>query len=145
MFDQYFDDLEVGDRRAFKGVTVTEAHIVGFAGITGDHYALHTDATYAEGTMFGQRIAHGLLVLSCSVGLVPLEPGRVLAFLGLDKVRFSAPTYIGDTIHPEVAITGKRATDDGGIVVVGHEVKNQRGETVCSASLKLLMAGRPPS
>ena len=143
MFDQWFDDLQVGDRQVLKGVTVTEAHIVGFAGITGDHYALHTDATYAETTMFGQRIAHGLLVLSCSVGLVPLEPGRVLAFLGIDKVRFSAPTFIGDTIRPEVEITGKRGTPDGGIVVVNEEVKNQRGEVVCSASLKLLMAKRP--
>lgn len=144
MFDQYFDDIEVGGRVVGKGVTITEAHIVGFAGITGDHYALHTDATYAEKSMFGQRIAHGLLVLSCSVGLAPLEPGRVVAFLGLDKVRFSAPTFIGDTIRPELEITGKRKMDAGGIVVVKDEVKNQRGEVVCSASLKLLMAGRPP-
>jgi acyl dehydratase len=116
---------------------------VGFAGITGDHYALHTDAEFAATTMFGARIAHGLLVLSFGVGLVPLEAGRVLAFMGMDKVRFTAPTYIGDTIHPELEITGTRAASEGGIVIADQKIKNQRDETVCSSTMKLLMARRP--
>jgi 3-hydroxybutyryl-CoA dehydratase len=145
VFDNWFEEIEVGARYVGKGVTVTEAHVVGFAGITGDHYALHTDAEYAATTMFGKRIAHGLLVLSFGVGLVPLEPGRVLAFLGMDKVRFSAPTFLGDTIHPELEITGTRDTSEGGIVVVDQKIKNQDDTVVCSATLKLLMARRPPA
>src|SRR3954469_5512810 len=104
MFDKFYDELEVGDARTFRGVTITEAHILGFAGVTGDHYVLHTDAEYAKTTPFGQRVAHGLLVLSCGAGLIPLEADRVVAFLGMTDVRFSAPTFIGDTIHPEMEV-----------------------------------------
>jgi acyl dehydratase len=142
MFDRYYDELEVGDQRVFRGVTISEAHVLGFAGVTGDHYVLHTDAEYAATTQFGQRVAHGLLVLSCGAGLVPLEPGRVAAFLGME-VRFTAPTFIGDTIHPEMKIVSKRESSIGGIVVVEETILNQRGETVCTAVLQVLMNKAP--
>jgi acyl dehydratase len=142
MFDRYYDELEVGDHRVFRGVTISEAHLLGFAGVTGDHYVLHTDAEYAATTQFGQRVAHGLLVLSCGAGLVPLEPGRVVAFLGME-VRFTAPTFIGDTIHPEMRVVSKRESSIGGIVVVEETILNQCGETVCTATLQVLMNNAP--
>lgn len=143
MFDRYYDEMEVGDHRVFRGVTISEAHLLGFAGVTGDHYVLHTDAEYAATTPFGQRVAHGLLVLSCGAGLVPLEPGRVAAFLGMDQVRFTAPTFIGDTIHPEMKVVSKRDSSAGGIVVVEETIKNHRGETVCTAVLQVLLNRAP--
>ena len=143
MFDRYYDEVEVGDRRSFGGVTITEAHILGFAGVTGDHFGLHTDAEYAASTPFGQRVAHGLLVLSCGAGLIPLERGRVVAFLGMTDVRFTRPTFIGDTIHPEMEILSKRPHEQGGIVTVLETIKKQGDVTVCTATLTVLLGVSP--
>ncbi|MCZ7526618.1 MAG: MaoC/PaaZ C-terminal domain-containing protein [Acidimicrobiia bacterium] len=117
--------------------------MLGFAGVTGDHYVLHTDEEYAKTTPFGRRIAHGLLVLSCGAGLIPLEPGRVVAFLGMDQVRFTAPTFIGDTIRPEMEVVAKKDREPGGVVTVEETIRNQQGEVVCSATIQVLVARRP--
>jgi len=143
MFDRYYDELEVGERRVFSAVTITEAHIVGFAGVTGDHFGLHLDAEYAATTQFGQRVAHGLLVLSCGAGLIPLERGRVLAFLGMKQVRFLAPVFIGDTIHPEMEVLAKEAKKSGGMVTILETILNQRGDNVITAELEVLVGSRP--
>ena len=143
MFDRYYDELEIGDSRTFPGVTITESHIVTFAGVTGDHFGLHLDAEYAKSTPFGQRVAHGLLVLSCGAGLIPLEPGRVQALLGLDEVRWKAPVFIGDTIHPEMEVVGKKDQKTGGVVTLKETIKNQHGEVVFSCSLSALVSARP--
>ncbi|AUX38580.1 MULTISPECIES: MaoC/PaaZ C-terminal domain-containing protein [Sorangium] len=143
MFDRWYDELRIGDRRSFRGVTITEAHIVGFAGVTGDHYPLHVDAEYARATRYGQRIAHGFLVISCSAGLFPMEDQRIVAFYGMDAVRFCAPTFIGDTIHPDMEVVAKRDKDPGGVVSVRNEIINQRGELVCTSILHILAARRP--
>lgn len=145
MFDRYYEELEVGERRVFNGITITEAHIVGFAGVTGDHFGLHMDAEYAATTQFGQRIAHGLLVLSCGAGLIPLERGRVLAFMGMKEVRFLAPVFIGDTIHPEMEILGKEDKKSGGKVRILETIFNQRDEEVITAELEVLAGNRPAS
>jgi 3-hydroxybutyryl-CoA dehydratase len=143
MFDSWYDELEVGQRREFGGVTITETHLVNFAGVTGDHYVLHTDAEYAKGTPFGQRVAHGLLVLSCGAGLIPLHPGRVVAFLAMREVRFLAPTYIGDTIHPTMEVLAKADKGPGGVVTIREEILNQRAEKVITADIDILAARRP--
>lgn len=143
MFDRYYDELEVGDQRVFRGITVTESHIFGFAGVTGDHYVLHTDAEWAKTSPFGQRVAHGLLILSLGAGLIPLEPGRVVALLRLEEVRFLAPTFIGDTVHPEMEVVAKSERPPGGIVVIDETIKNQRDDVVCTARLHALVATRP--
>lgn len=143
MFDRYYNELEVGEHRSFPSVTITESHIVTFAGVTGDNYGLHMDAEYAKSTPFGQRVAHGLLVLSCGAGLIPLEPGRVQALLGLDQVRWLLPVVIGDTIHPEMEVMAKRDKGNGGIVTLQEEIKNQRGEIVCTCRVEALVSRRP--
>lgn len=145
MFDRYYDELSVGDRREFRGVTVTESHVVGFAGITGDNYVLHMDDEYARTTQFGQRVAHGLLVLSMGAGLIPLEAGRVVAFLGMSEVRFLAPTFLGDTVHPTMEVLATKDRGPGGLVSIREEIINQRGECVISATLSVLVARRPGS
>ncbi len=143
MFDRWYDELAVGDRRSFRGVTITDWHIQGFAGVTGDHYVLHTDDEYARTTPFGQRVAHGLLVLSAGAGCIPLEPGHVVALLGMDEVRFLKPTVIGDTIHPEMEVVSRRDSGPGGIVEIDERIVNQRGEIVCTTRIKVLVASRP--
>jgi acyl dehydratase len=143
VFDRYYEDLAVGDRGVYRGVTVTEAHIVGFAGLVGDHYPLHVDEEFAKRSRFGERIAHGFLVLSLCSGMFPMAPGVVVAFYGMDDVRFLVPTFIGDTLHCEQEIVGKRDKDKGGVVSVRTTMVNQRDEKVCVATLHILTASRP--
>jgi acyl dehydratase len=143
MFDRYYDELEIGDRWEFTGLTITETHVVNFAGVTGDHFGLHMDAEYAKSTPFKQRVAHGLLVLSCGAGLIPLLPGRVLAFLGMEEVKFRAPCFFGDTIHPVMEVLEKKDKAPGGVVTVGEEILNQRGEVVVSARIRIWAGSAP--
>ncbi len=144
MFDKYFDEYEIGEQRVFPGYTITESHVVGFAGIVGDHYPLHMNAEYARSSRFGQRIAHGFLVLSASSGMFPLVPGIVVAFYGMDDVRFLAPTFLGDTLDCEHEVIGLRAKDvRAGVVSVRQTLRNQRGEAVCVATLHILIARGP--
>ena len=143
MYADWFDDVVVGATGAYGGVTVTEAHLVGFAGLTGDHHRLHTDGEFAAGSRYGQRIAHGLLVLSLSVGLVPLDPEKVLAFYGMDQVRFVRPTFIGDTLTCRLTVVDATPKRGGGLVETAAETVNQREETVLAGRLRMLVAGRP--
>ena len=143
MFDKYYEELEVGDRREFTGVTITETHVVNFAGVTGDHFGLHMDAEYAKTTPFGRRIAHGLLVLSCGAGLIPLLPGRVQAFLGMDEVRFVAPVFFGDTVHPVMEVLEKQDKKSGGTVVIQEHIVNQAGDLVVSAKIRIWVGPNP--
>jgi 3-hydroxybutyryl-CoA dehydratase len=137
MFDRYYDEMTIGDRREFRALTITETHVVNFAGVTGDHFGLHMDAEYAKTTPFKQRVAHGLLVLSCGAGLVPILPGRMLAFLGMDEVRFRAPVFIGDTVHPVMEIHDKQDKAPGGVVTINETILNQRDEAVITATIRI--------
>jgi len=83
LITRYFDDIQVGEKSVTRSRTITEADIVNFASLSGDWYPLHCDAEYAKKSPFGDRIAHGLLILSAASGLTPLEPGPVLAFYGM--------------------------------------------------------------
>lgn len=131
--------MEMGARWTSGARTITEADIVNFAGISGDFYALHMDREYAAKSVFGQRIAHGMLVLSYSTGLLDLKPGYVQAFYGMDKVRFVKPVFIGDTIHVELEVVGKKDREKGGVVTVKNEIKNQADETVAACDMKMFM------
>lgn len=141
---QYYDDFQVGNRTVTRARTVTEADIVNFAGFSGDWYPLHTDAEYAKKMPFGERIAHGMLVLSIASGLMPLYDLAILAFYGMEKVRFVAPTKIGDTIHVEAEVADKQDKGDiGGVVSFKQSVKNQRGEDVVVSLMRILIARAP--
>jgi 3-hydroxybutyryl-CoA dehydratase len=143
MFDRYYDELDIGDKREFTGITITETHVVNFAGVTGDHFGLHMDAEYAKTTPFKRRIAHGLLVLSCGAGLIPLLPGRVIAFIGMDEVRFLAPVFFGDTVHPVMEVLTKHDKTAGGVVTIQETILNQRAEVVISAKIQIWVGPRP--
>jgi len=140
LFTKYFNDYKIRETWRSKGRTITEADIVNFASLSGDWYPLHTDAEYAKQTPFQQRIAHGLLVLSVASGLLLFEPGIVVAFYGMEHLRFVKPTFIGDTLHVEMTVVNLEDRGDGtGIVAAHQEVKKQMGETVAISVVKVLL------
>lgn len=143
----FFEDFKIGDKLTTQARTVTEADIVNFAALSGDWFPLHTDAEYAKGTIFGERIAHGMLTLTIATGLMVraglLTPEAFIAFYGAEGVRFPNPVKIGDTIHLETEVVGKEEKRKGGLVTFKHTVKNQRGEEVAVLEMRILLAHTP--
>jgi 3-hydroxybutyryl-CoA dehydratase len=138
-FDKDFDELEVGERFVTQGRTIGEADIMGFATLTGDTHPQHTDAEWAGRSRFGERIAHGLLVLSYAAGLVPFDPDRVVALRKVGDAVFKAPVMIGDTVHVEGEITKARELDDEhGLVECRWKVLNQRGKLVMRVAVEVV-------
>src|SRR5215218_10394654 len=119
-----FDDLATGLTFSTRGRTVTEADVVGFAGLTGDFHPQHTDAAWAAASPFGERIAHGLLVLSTAAGLVPFDPDRVVALRRVRDVVFKRPVRLGDTITVDGRLAEVTPIDDRvGLVAVALTVR----------------------
>jgi 3-hydroxybutyryl-CoA dehydratase len=141
---KYFDDFEIGDKLGpTRARTVTETDIVNFASLTGDWFQLHTDVEFAKKSMFGERIAHGMLVLSIASALAPPYDLAFLAFYGIDRVRFITPVKIGDTIHVEAEVIDKKEREGNtGTVTLRAYVKNQRDENVTVWDAKVLLAKR---
>ena len=140
-----FEDLHVGEQYTSPGRTVTEADIVIFAGLSGDYNVLHTDAEYMKSSLFGERIAHGLLVLSIQQGLLERSrPARAQERLVGIKWKFKGPVRIGDTLHVRGRITALRdnAMPGWGTALVEREVVNQLGEVVQSGETEHLVARR---
>src|SRR5262245_61964538 len=143
---KYFDDFEQGEESVTAGRTVTEADIVNFAALTGDWNEIHTNKELAAGGPFGQRIAHGALVFSIATGLsvrLGQTADTVIAFYGLDRLRFVKPVFIGDTIKVRQRVESKSERDaNSGIVTMLDEVTNQRDEVVVSYTAKVLLKRR---
>jgi 3-hydroxybutyryl-CoA dehydratase len=139
-----FEDLEVGRRQRTRGRTVTEADIVTWCSHTADWYWLHSDAVAARDSLFGQRIAPGIMVYAFATGLgVPAGSRTILANYGADKIRYPRATYIGDTIHLEAEVLSLAPRDDtSGVVTLRWDAVNQDGWTVCASTLKVLLARR---
>ncbi len=140
---KYFEDFNVGDRIVTRGRTITEADIVMFSAFSGDWHPLHTDVEYAKQGPFKERIAHGFLVLSVASGLLPLSEIAIIAFYGMDKVRFIAPVRLLDTIHVEFAAIEKQDRDErGGVITFRETIRNQRGEEVVVGTMRSYIAKR---
>jgi acyl dehydratase len=134
-----FDSLHVGDAFATRGRTVTEGDVAAFASLTGDMHPQHTDAVWSARSPFGQRIAHGMLVLSYTIGLMAFDPDRVLALRGVRQAVFKRPVRLGDTIHARGSVDSLDAVDDAaGLVRIRIEVLNQDDKLVARASLDVL-------
>jgi len=137
-FRKYFDELEIGESLTTHRRTVTEADIVNFGCISGDHFYAHFDEIAAKDSFFEKRVAHGYFVISAAAGLfVDPAQGPVIANYGIDNLRFVEPVGIGDTI--QVKLTAKRKIKktkkpddkyDTGIVVWAVEVTNQHQQPV---------------
>ncbi|GMU67972.1 MAG: MaoC family dehydratase N-terminal domain-containing protein [Steroidobacteraceae bacterium] len=145
----YGDDLRVGDVYDTAAITVTEAHVVGWAGLTGDFYPLHMDAEYAAKTQFGERLAHGPMIFALAVGRVAqagFGGDAAIAWLGADAMRMLAPVRIGDTIRVSVEIVASDPTSNPrkGIQLWRYTVKNQRDETVMVFDYRMMFHMRGP-
>lgn len=144
----YFEEFEVGQIITTAGRTVTESDIVTFAGLSGDFNQIHTDASFSKETPFGQRVAHGLLVLSIASGLAMrtgVLEGTVLAFREINEWKFVKPVYIGDTVSVELEVVEKKALPriGGGAIKIDLEVKNQEGTAVMKGVWTVLVASQP--
>ena len=143
----YFEEFTVGMEHITCGRTITEADVMAFAGLSGDFTELHTNEEYARKGPFGRRIAHGLLTLSISSGLtvrMNLITDTVVAFYGIDKLRFVKPVFLGDTITVKKTVFDTVSkTSVMGVVTFDTTVVNQRGETVLVYRDKLAIKLRP--
>jgi len=143
---QYFEDFALDSISTSRTRTVTEADIVNFAGLSGDFIELHVSEAYAAKGPFGKRIAHGALVFSISTGLTVQTikiDDTVIAFYGMDKLRFTRPVFIGDTIHVVKKVIAKEQKGaNRGVVTFETTVLNQNDETVIVYTDKLLVKAR---
>jgi acyl dehydratase len=147
----YWEDLAVGMGFQTPGRTITEADVVGFAGLTADFNRLHVDKDFAESTPFGQRVAHGLLVASISVGLTTrslmhqlMEQTQIAVME--NRIRFLRPTFIGDTVRVMVEVAERRETRNAerGVTVFRRSTLNQNNEAVIESTVVYLMIRRSP-
>jgi 3-hydroxybutyryl-CoA dehydratase len=139
VLDKGFEELQDGERFTTRGRTLTETDLVLFAGLSGDTHPQHTDAEWSARGRFGERIAHGMLVLSYAVGLVPFDPERVVALRRVSDAVFKQPARIGDTIHVEGELVDRRELDDAhGLVTCRWRVLNQRGKLVARANVEVV-------
>ncbi|MBW7851603.1 MAG: MaoC family dehydratase N-terminal domain-containing protein [Rhodospirillales bacterium] len=140
---KYGDDFHLGQVFTTPAITVTETHVVNWAGLTGDFYPLHMDAEYAAQTQFGERLAHGPMIFGLAVGMVALSgigADSVIAWLGCDDMRMTGPVRIGDTIRTTVEVKEQRPTKDPkrGIQTWRYTVTNQRNEPILSFDYKMM-------
>lgn len=135
---RYWEDIAVGEEFVTPSRTITEADVVMFAALTWDIHPMHVDAEYANQTVYGGRIAHGLLGLSYMDGLkthVPLEDELVSMGTIRWSVDFKGPIRIGDTLTCRFRVASKRETSkpDRGIITLECQLLNQRGDVVQQA------------
>lgn len=142
-----FEAIEVGDSYRTGGRTITDADVMNFAGVSGDFNHLHTDAERMRDSEFGGRIAHGMLVLSAATGLIwqtrdDAEREAVVAFYGIDSLRFVAPVFVDDTIYLVVEVIDTESRDHpvaNGVVRYAIDVRNQNEETVLACEMLSLL------
>jgi acyl dehydratase len=124
---------------------ITQVEIDTFAAVSGDHHPQHVDATWAASSMFGERVAHGMLVLSCAAGLVPLEPERVVALRHVDAT-FKRAVRPGDAIHVDVRATSERRLDSHHRLIASRwRILNQDDQLVALATVEVLWHDAPGS
>lgn len=134
-----YERLSAGQEFSSRGRTVTESDVVAFAALTGDWHPQHADAVWAASSAFGERIAHGMLVVSFAVGLVPFDPDRVIALRRVSDVVFKRPVRLGDTIRIDGRVAEVRDIDENaGLVTLVWKVLNHHSQTVCRARVEVL-------
>jgi acyl dehydratase len=143
--DYWFEDLKAGDWYETGHMVVTEAHIVAFAGLSGDFFDIHMDDEFAREQGFPGRIAHGLLGLALTDGLKNRASVRIMAIASLGwNWQFKGPIFAGDRIGVKVAVKEARLSSKGqGIVTLHLEVTQQEGRVVQQGETTLLTRLRP--
>lgn len=144
----YFEEFPLGMKIITEGRTITDSDIVNFAGVSGDFNPLHTDEQYASQTPFGKRVAHGALVFAIATGLsyrMRFMEKTGIAFRSIDDWKFSAPVYVGDTIHCLLEVTALKEAKrlGGGLVTLAIKVINQADAVVQRGNLTVIIAMQP--
>ena len=146
---KFFDDFQVGEEFVTHGRTLTEADVANFAGVTGDINPLHMDAEYARKTRFGRRVPHGQLIFVLALGLAervmaPLFHESIIAFYGVDRMRFIKPVFIGDTITLKRRVErAEPRNETSGLITFEDHVVNQDGQLCLRYFPKYLLKRRP--
>ena len=143
----YFEEFEIGQSITSVGRTITETDVVAFAALSGDWTQIHTDAEFAAQHPFGQRVAHGLLLISIASGLAArlgFIEGTALAFREIGEWKFSLPVFIGDTIRVRATVieTKPMRRLGGGLVTLKIEILNQKDEVVQRGTWGVLVKSR---
>ncbi|MCP5094778.1 MAG: dehydratase [Chloroflexi bacterium] len=138
-----FDEFEIGHIYESQGRTVTEADVVTFAGLSGDFNPLHTNAEFSKKTPFGERIAHGMLVVAMSTGMANwtgIFEGTTLALME-QIIRYKGAVKFGDTVHLQLEVIEKKESSKPGrgVVRFATRVLNQADEVVVDGEWTLLM------
>lgn len=149
-FRKYFEDLVIGDTLLTARRTVSEADLVNFACLSGDHFYAHMDKIGAAQSLFGERVAHGYFVVSAAAGLfVDAAVGPVIANYGMENLRFIEPVKIGDTIQVRLTCKKKikkaqKTAEDkpNGVVEWDVQVFNQNNVAVALYSILTLVERR---
>ena len=145
MGPKYFDEFQLGEEFYTASRTITEADVVMFAGLTGDYTEIHTSKQMAETTQFGQRIAHGMLVLAYAHGLfmaLKLTTPTGIAFASIDQWKFKQPVFFGDTIRVKITVAEmipSKSKPDRGIIKFLFQVQNQNGIVVQEGYKSIMM------
>jgi oxepin-CoA hydrolase/3-oxo-5,6-dehydrosuberyl-CoA semialdehyde dehydrogenase len=143
-FRKHLEELKPGDTLVAGPRTVTQEDVEHFAEFTGDTFYAHMDAEAAAANpLFGERVAHGYLIVSFAAGLfVDPAPGPVLANFGVDNLRFLTPVKFGDELT--VTLTCKQLTPREsagyGEVRWDADVTRQDGESVARYDVLTLVA-----
>ncbi|ABL79581.1 MULTISPECIES: MaoC/PaaZ C-terminal domain-containing protein [unclassified Nocardioides] len=143
---RYWEDVEIGDSYTTPARTITETDVVMFAGLTGDYMPFHVDEVTASRTIYGGRIAHGLLGLAYMQGMKTWVHTGIASMGSLGwTVDFRAPIRSGDTLTATFTVASKRETSkpDRGILFVACELRNQDGVLVQEAEHRRMVRRRP--
>ena len=141
----WFEDLEPGAWFSTGRITVTETHVVGFAGLSGDFFDLHRDDEFARSQGFAGRVAHGLLGLSLVDGLKNRAEVKLMAVASLSwNWNFRGPILIGDRIGADITVASMRPTSksERGIAELSFSVRKQDDSVVQDGTTTLLMRRR---
>ena len=145
-----YEDLFVGMRFRSPGRTITDADLMAFAGLTGDYSELHTSDVYAQSSLFGRKVAHGMLGLAYAHGLMWARTGELretaIAFLGIDGWKFLGPVFVGDTIFVDYELAelrDSRSRPTQAIATFEVKVVKQDGSTVQQGRKALLVSKVP--
>lgn len=136
-----FEHLREGQRFRSQAKQVREEDVIAFCALSGDWHPQHWDAKWAQTSPFGERIAHGMLILSLAVGLVPLQPQRVRALRRVGETVFKRPLRFGEEISVTAEVAALRSVDQStGLVDLSLAIRNGDDALVARGSVQVLWA-----